>query len=35
MIGEPPDQRADRVGAIAERLGLERFARFFQRSAIP
>jgi hypothetical protein len=35
MALEPPDEREDRVCAIAERLGLERFARFFQRSAIP
>ena len=34
MVGEPPDDREDRVRAIADRLGLERFARFFQRSAI-
>jgi hypothetical protein len=33
MAAEPPDDREDRVRAIAERLGLERFARFFQRSA--
>lgn len=33
MVEEAPDQRDDRVRAIAERLGLERFARFFQRSA--
>ena len=33
MVDEPPDERDDRVRAIAERLGLERFARFFQRSA--
>ena len=35
MVDEPPDEREDRVRAIADRLGLERFARFFQRSAIP
>jgi len=35
MVDEPPDDREDRVRAIAERLGLERFARFFQRSATP
>ncbi|HET7695866.1 MAG TPA: hypothetical protein VFK57_09180 [Vicinamibacterales bacterium] len=34
MADEPPDDREDRVRAIGERLGLERFARFFQRSAI-
>ena len=33
MVGEPPDDREDRVRAIADRLGLERFARFFQRTA--
>ena len=33
MVDEPPDDRADRVRAIADRLGLERFTRFFQRSA--
>ena len=33
MVDEPPDDRDDRVRAIGDRLGLERFARFFQRSA--
>jgi hypothetical protein len=33
MVTEAPDDREDRVRAIADRLGLERFARFFQRSA--
>lgn len=35
LVNEPPDDRSDRVCEIADRLKLERFARFFQRSAIP
>ena len=35
LAGQSPDAREDRVRAIAECLGLERFASFFQRSAIP
>jgi len=35
MAQEPPDDREDRVREIADRLKLERFAKFFQRSATP
>ena len=35
LANEPCDDRDDRVRAIADHLGLERFARFFQRSATP
>jgi hypothetical protein len=35
IAADPPDEREDRVRAIAERLNLERFARFGQRSATP
>ena len=35
LVNEPPDDRSDRVCEIADRLKLERFARFFQRSATP
>lgn len=33
LIGTAPEDREDQVGAIADALKLERFARFFQRSA--
>jgi hypothetical protein len=35
MVDEAPDDRENRVREIADRLKLERFARFFQRTAIP
>jgi hypothetical protein len=35
MIHEAPDARAERVDAVASTLRLERFAHFFQRTAIP
>ena len=35
MAAESRDAREARVRAIADRLGLEHFARFFQRTAIP
>ena len=35
MVNDPPDDRDERVRAIADHLGLERFVRFFQRSATP
>lgn len=35
MIHEAPDDRADRVHAVASTLKLEHFANFFQRTAIP
>jgi hypothetical protein len=35
MAAESRDAREERVRAIAGRLGLEHFARFFQRTAIP
>jgi hypothetical protein len=33
LVSQPPEQRDDRVRAIADTLRLERFASFFQRSA--
>lgn len=35
IVNQSPDQREDRVRAIAHTLRLEHFANFFQRSAIP
>ena len=35
LVDVPPDDRDDRVREIGDRLKLERFARFFQRSATP
>jgi hypothetical protein len=35
MIGEAPEDRADRVRDVASALRLEHFASFFQRTAIP
>jgi len=35
MVNQSREQREDRVHAIAHTLGLEHFASFFQRSAIP
>jgi len=35
MVGEPPDDREEKVRAIADALRLEHFASFFQRSATP
>jgi hypothetical protein len=35
IVDEPADDRADRLREIADRLKLERFARFFQRAATP
>ena len=35
MVGEAPDDREEKVRAIADALRLEHFASFFQRSATP
>jgi hypothetical protein len=35
MVSDPPDAREARVRDVADRLRLEHFASFFQRSAIP